>query len=407
MTTGHDVHGQLSRIRPESREVANGISAPWPTEVPEPQRRIRLTPASAVKVRPVRWLWDTTPEGASPTSHGRIAMGSLTIAAGTPGLGKSQFAAWMAARITRGELPGELYGKPRAVIYAATEDSWEYTIAPRLRAAGADLERVFCVEVQDDGEQYARLTLPVDTAALGQVAEEYGVALLIADPLLSLIDKGINDYRAAEVRHALEPLVKAAEQHGFTVLGLAHFTKSGGADPLARLAGSGAFGQVIRSMIAFARQDGAEGEEPQFVMSLEKNNLGRNDLPSHAYTIEPVTIATDEGCPSYVSRFVLGEETTASVRQVMRDEANPSVDRGERTDAARWLRAYLADLGGSADLKEIADTANKAAGISRSALYRARDALGIRSNVTGFGADKRTYWYLPEAWPAPKPSSHK
>lgn len=359
-------------------------------------RNLVLTPASKIRIRPVRWLWDTTPTDAPPTSHGRIPMNSLAMCAGGPGLGKSQFAVWMAARITTGTLLGELYGKPRAVIYAATEDSWSYTIAPRLIAAGADMDLVFRVDVRDDNARHARLTLPTDTALIGETAARYSVALLVADPLLSLIDKGVNDYRAAEVRQALEPLVAAADQHHFTILGLAHFTKSGTADPLARLAGSGAFGQLIRSMIAFAKTENEDGD-PEFVMSLEKNNLGRIELPSHTYMIQPCTVDTGEG-PSYVSRFVIGVETTSSVRDAMREDNLPDSSRAETNESVAWLRAHLTDTGGSDDVKEIKKHARKE-GISDASLYRARQKLGIVIQGIGFAKDRRSYWNLPGALP--------
>lgn len=358
-------------------------------------RKLLLTPASKIRVRPVRWIWDTTPEGAPPTSEGRIPMNSLCIAAGGPGLGKSQFAAWMAARITTGTLPGALYGSPRSVIYAATEDSWSYTIAPRLMAAGADLDRVFRIDVTDDDEPQARLTLPVDIDLLGETAEAYSVALLVADPLLSLIDDSINDYRQKEVRKALEPLAAAADRHHFTVFGLAHFTKAGGADPLARISGSGAFGQLVRSSLAFAKHEGENGD-PEYVVSLVKNNLGRENLPSYSYTIQPVTIQTDEG-PSYVSRFVLGDEATTSVAEVMRAEGQSGGERSETNETVLWLQGLMQDNGGSERLSEIKKFAKKE-GISDAALYRAKDKLKIRSKVTGFGHNKGAMWYLPEAW---------
>ncbi|MFK0154613.1 AAA family ATPase [Streptomyces sp. NPDC090493] len=367
----------------------------------EQKRHLVLTPASKVRIRPVRWLWDTTPEGAPPTSHGRIPLYSLVLAAGGPGLGKSQYGVWMTARITTGTLPGELWGQPRGVIYAATEDSWEFTIAPRLVAAGADLDLVFRIDVQDDGQLHARLTLPMDTSLLGQAAEAYSVALLVADPLLSLIDKGINDYRAAEVRQALEPLVSIAERYHFTILGLAHFTKAGVADPLSRIAGSGAFGQLIRSFIAFAREDTEDGEQ-RFVMSLEKNNLGRLGLPSHSYVIQPVTVDTDEG-PSYVSRFVLGPETNTSVRDVMREESVPAGDRAESDEVRMWLRDYLTDLGGSAENADVMKDAEKRK-YSRPTIYRAKTKLGLITRQSGFGKDRKSIWYLPEAAPTDEPA---
>lgn len=300
----------------------------------------------------------------------------------------------MTARITTGTLPGELYGKPRGVIYAATEDSWSYTIAPRLVAAGADMDRVFRVDVADDEELHARLTLPKDISLMGKAAEEYSVALLVADPLLSMIDSSINDYRAAEVRSALEPLVAAADRYGFTILGLAHFTKAGGSDPLSRVAGSGAFGQMIRSLIAFAKQEGEDGTE-EFVMSLEKNNLGRLGLPSHAYTIQPVTVDTDEG-PSYVSRFVLGPESTTSVREVMRAETTGETN-GSSNEVVEWLQGYLTDLGGSDEAREIKKAA-RAQTFSDSSVDRAKKKLAIRSRQQGFGKERTSHWFLPSAW---------
>jgi 5S rRNA maturation endonuclease (ribonuclease M5) len=385
--------GRADDQPPEPEEPPAGADEQRP-------RKLVLTPASKIRIRPVRWLWDTTPEGAPPTSHGRVPLYSLAIAAGGPGLGKSQFAVWLTAHITTGTLPGELWGKPRGVIYAATEDSWSYTIAPRLIAAGADMDLVFRVDVQDDEEVKARLTLPVDTSLIGKAAEEYSVALLVADPLLSLIDKGINDYRAAEVRQALEPLVAAAERYNFTILGLAHFTKAGVADPLSRIAGSGAFGQLIRSFIAFAREDTDDGDQ-RFVMSLEKNNLGRLGLPSHSYVIQPVTVETDEG-PAYISRFVLGPETNTSVRDVMREESAPAGDKAEGDEIRMWLRDFLTDLGGSAENTDVMKEAQKRT-YSRPAVYRAKTKLKLVTRQSGFGKSKTSVWYLPEAAPVDEP----
>jgi hypothetical protein len=391
--------GHLAPVPPAPEQAPakgpHNLRTPAPPENDGVPREVVLTPASRVKMRPVRWLWDTTPEGAPPTSHGRIPMASLAIAAGGPGLGKSQFAVWMAARITTGTLPGELYGQPRSVIYAAAEDSWSYTIAPRLVAAGADLDRVFRVDVRDDGRAHARLTLPSDTSLLGRAAETYSVALVIADPLLSFIDGSINDYRAADVRQALEPLIAEADRGRFTILGLAHFTKAGGTDPLTRIAGSGAFGQLIRSLIAFAQHDTDDGET-EFVMSLEKNNLGRLGLPAHGYVIQPATVETADG-PAYVSRFVLGPESTTTVRDVMRDEiATGGLDRTERTEAMQWLEDYLTtgDRCGEALPKEVANAARDAR-ISENALRDAKRRLGIRSVKQKGVPNGPWLWQLP------------
>lgn len=355
-------------------------------------RRIVLTPASKIPPRPTTWVWDTTPQGAkSDEKQGRFPAGSLVIAAGRAGLGKSQFAVWMSAQITQGTLQGGLYGTPRNVIYAAAEDSWEMTIVPRLIAAGADLDRVFHISVADDGDLHARLTLPVDTFRLEAAIGEYDVALIVCDPLLSMIDHAINDYRAKEVRQALEPIVGMADRTRSLLLGLAHFTKAQGNDPLTLISGSGAFGQLIRAGVGFACED--EAGDRSFILSQIKNNLGRENLPSLKYVIEPVPVETPEGI-SDVSRFnFTGEESERSVRDLLGGPgAEDTYKQGDQGEALNWLKHYLSDLGGEA-LADEAIRAGKKVGFAYHTLHRARKGGKIASRKSAFG--KGWVWALP------------
>jgi hypothetical protein len=362
--------------------IAMAKAGEWPARNGDreaPQRRLLFTPASEITPRPVRWVWDTTPAGAHPTEQGRFPAGSLVLAVGRAGLGKSQFAVWATAQITRGALPGCHYGTPRSVVYCATEDSWEMTIVPRLMAAGADLDRVFHVRAVDDGDPHARLTLPEDTRLLGAGITEHDVVLVVLDPLLSLLDHEINDYRAREVRQALEPVVAAADRTHCLFLGLAHFTKATGNDPLMLVSGSGAFGQLIRAGVGFARDEEADGEA--LVLSQIKNNLGREDLPSLKYEIQPASIETPEGT-SYVSKFrFTGEESERSVRDLLRGEGTGG--RTERDEAAEWLTAYLTVRGGEAPRRDLLKDA-KAEGFSEATLKRAMRKAGVGAERSGF-----------------------
>lgn len=137
-------------------------------------RALQLTPASAIKPRPVRWLW-----------AGRIAVGTLALLAGREGIGKSTLAYWLVAQITRGKLPGESFGKPRAVLIAATEDSWEHTIVPRLIAARANLDRVYRVAVRSADDVYVGMNVIKDLKLLEQAATQVDAGLLLLDPLMS------------------------------------------------------------------------------------------------------------------------------------------------------------------------------------------------------------------------------
>lgn len=353
------------------------------------ENRLKLTPASSITPKITRWTWDTNPDADRPAdAEGRFPEGALVAAVGRAGVGKSQFACWLSAQVTRGTLPGSRYGEPRSVIYVATEDSWERTLVPRLMAAGADLDRVFRLEVSETEGGGAVLSLPQDTAALGEHLGTGDFGLFVADPLLSIIGDGIDDYRAKEVRSALEPLVQVLDRHGVLGLALAHFTKASGSDPLMLISGSGAFGQLFRAAVGFARDE----EQDAFVLSQIKNNLGREDVPSLAYTIEPTSYETPEGT-GWTSRLSFIGESNRSVRDILRDVAGDNANREAQREIDGWLADYLAASGGSAAAQE-ANAAAKPMGWSPNQLSKARIRIGARSQRLGFGKDASYVWSL-------------
>ncbi|MEV6368701.1 AAA family ATPase [Micromonospora musae] len=349
-------------------------------------RRILLTPASQIRMRPVAWTWTD-----------RIPSGALTVIPGREGIGKSLTLAWLTAQITRGVLPGRHHGTPRPVIYAATEDSWSQTIGPRLFAAGADLDMVYRVDVQHDGG-FDALTLPRDCSQLGREIDRLGVALLAADPLLSLIHAGIDTHRDRDLRTALEPLVNMADRTGCAVVGLAHFNKSASPDALNLITGSRAFSAVARAVIAIARDD--EAGDGSCVMSQAKNNLGPLDLPSLRYVVESVEIPTEEG-PAYVGKLTITGESDRSVADILGDGAAGSAeDRTERDECADWLTDYLIHHGGEAAREDVLKAA-RAAGFAEATLKRARTRARVTTTRAGFPS--RSIWQLNPAH-APSPA---
>ena len=159
----------------------------------EPQRRARITWANTIEPEPVVWVWEDSEEG-------RIPAGSLSTAAGREGTGKSSFGIWLDRPTPlQGTLPGSLYGTPRNVFYVAVEDSWKYTLVPRLMAAGADLARVGRFEVISiDNEEIHAIPARPTTALLETSRSlEHDVALVVIDPLLSAIGDHIDTHRSA------------------------------------------------------------------------------------------------------------------------------------------------------------------------------------------------------------------
>ncbi|NIJ09895.1 hypothetical protein FHU38_000239 [Saccharomonospora amisosensis] len=315
--------------------------------------------------------------------------GALTLGPGREGIGKSLFCSWLAARVTHGELPGVYHGRPMSVIYAATEDSWERTLAGRLIVAGADMQRVYRVEVEHATGTTVPLSLPRDCDDLATEITAHEVALLIVDPLISAVDARINVNQDRELRGALEPLARLADASGCTIFGLAHFNKATGTDVLSRITGSRAFSAVARAAIAFARDTSAD--DGSCVISQAKNNLGRLDLPSLRYVVESITLDTEEG-PAEWGRLTITGETDTHVEALLNDADNGGDDRTERDAAEGWLSDYLTANGGTAASAD-AKKAGRTAGFSERTIERARRSLKVTAQAEGF--PRRTFWSLP------------
>jgi len=364
-----------------------------PTTIPEQTetvgiRHIVLTSAADIKPRPVFWLWKN-----------RLALGTLGLLAGREGTGKSTLSYWITARLTRGDLYGIYQGTPKAVLVCATEDSWEHTIVPRLIAAGADLHKVFRVEVVNADDIHVGLSLPRDLLAVESAAEQTGAALLLLDPLMSRLGD-LDTHRDAEVRQALEPLVAIADRTNMAILGLIHHNKSGSSDPLQLVMGSKAFTAVARSVHTVI-PDPDDDTNQRRLFGTPKNNLGRSDLPTFTFTIVGHPIHTDEGT-AWTGCLEWGEELEGSIDDAMERAAGGNEERGATGEAADWLSDYVASKGGqvaSSDAKK----AGRAAGHAERTVKRA--ASKLRLIVTNSGFPRMTYWELPSEIMSTAPSS--
>lgn len=238
--------------------------------------RLRATAASTFTIRRPKWLW-----------HDRIPIGEITLIAGREGVGKSIYLADLTAKITRGLAEGEYWQEPRAVIYLAAEDSWSYTVAARMLAAGADLDQVYRIDVEQDS---TGLLLPRDCRELADMARSLNAAAIMCDPIISFIDDKLSTDRARELRVALEPLRRAAESAGCAVPALVHFNKRDG-DVLTKISGSRGWVEVARAAIGMVRDE----DNGYCVLSQIKNNLGRLDLSHHSYRIVSHQLQADDG----------------------------------------------------------------------------------------------------------------
>lgn len=356
-------------------------AAPGTTTPAAPLRRLKVTRASEMQVRPVHWFWKD-----------RLPIGSLALIAGREGIGKSTVSYQLAADVTRGTLEGRYLDQPRSVVIAATEDSWEHTIVPRLMGAGADLDRVLRVDVITSDGYDSTLSLPRDLYALEQLVTQEEVALILLDPLMSRLDSRLDTHKDAEVRQALEPLTALADRTGSAILGLIHVNKSQSIDPLNLIMASKAFPAVARAVL-FVMKD--PDDESLRLLGQEKNNLGRDNLPTLTFRIESAHVADTPEGPVTTARVAWQGESSQTISEALQS-AGEGEARSATQEAGGWLLDYLTTQGGEADSADIKEAGRKA-GHSQDALKRARGRLKLP--IENYGMPRRTKWLLPSAFP--------
>ena len=391
--------GNVSRAvqRHEARRAAAATqtavtAASTPVERPEPptaphrtaeppratQRRETQRTTTSVALRSYDDVDDDVPTWAwTHGDKGRIPVGGMTLFAGRPGAGKSTAARWFAAQVTRGTLPGVWHGTPHSVAYIAAEESPKYSVKPSLRAAGADIGRVYWPEavVVHDGmetSQYAR----IPEAAMDALADQlnaHDVRLVVVDPLMSVLGTGVDAHRSNEVREHLTPWVKLAEKIDGVVLGIVHLNKSGNGDIVAGINGSSAFGELARSAFGFTKDPDSTTDER--VMSQEKNSLGAEDL-ALTYTLTTVPVTTATGKTADMPRFDIIGDSDRTVGDILRYTASGGGDDGDGDEVAMVLLDYLESQGGQAPAGDCLKV-TRAAGLSDKTVKNKRKRLGI------------------------------
>jgi hypothetical protein len=163
------------------------------------------------------------------------------------GVGKSTLASFLAAAVSRGgDWPHGGTIEAGDVVIFSHEESPENSIAPRLIANGANLNRVHLGEsvVDIEGEE-AEFDIEHDIQMLDDWADELPeLRLIIFDPITSYVTG--NENSNSETRRALKPLVDFAERRNVAVLMLTHLSKKVDLSLINRSIGSRAWSAVPR-----------------------------------------------------------------------------------------------------------------------------------------------------------------
>src|SRR6266508_1680192 len=195
-------------------ELVSGLSEIRSSHTTEP----RITFLTDIEEERVRWLWLR-----------RLVYGKINIWDGDPEGGKSLVSLDVAARVSTGyPMPGSHKRRQaRNVLLVCAEDDAADTIKPRLRAAGADMERVAMHRLQRNPRtgKIVPITIPDGLDELRRDVQEIRAALVIIDPISAYLSDGINSNNDASVRRALSPLADVAQQTGTCVLLIRHLNK--------------------------------------------------------------------------------------------------------------------------------------------------------------------------------------
>lgn len=290
-----------------------------------------LTPLATVKPEKVTWFW-------AHDEVGIIPLGTLTLIAGAGGAGKSSLVLDLVARATRGELPGELAGRPCSALLSAPEDDAAAVIVPRLTAADADLNQIHLAQAQAvgaDGQRlrFRDLRFPDDVPLLANLVEETGARVIVIDPASSAMRGKVNALE--DVRAAYQPLATLAQEKKLAIILIHHFNKSAEGAAGARVSGSSAWRDLTRCVLLFA----AEGHGG--VMTVDKSNYGQAVGVSLRYALENVAVPLgDNGEFTEVGRAQIVGRSELSVQDVMNRVAG--VNDPDRTEIQQFLVDYLA-----------------------------------------------------------------
>lgn len=328
--------GSVARFTPEDVARLDGKAAPA-ASTNSTSRNGHSGPlverASAVQSRSIRWAWT-----------GRLAIGYLTVQTGKEGLGKSAFAAWMIARLTRGDLPGDLKDHPVSVLVVAGEDGIADTWKPRVDLAGADLDRVGFLRLDQ---------LPVTwnvrdgITALRQAVTEADARVLFLDAALDHMPPpkaGESINSPTFVRSAFGPLKRATRELDIVTTFSMHPPKGRSADYRDLVQASQAFSAIPRVGLLFDYHpdDQADSDDRRRVLLRGKGNIGR-DPGALQFRIDGRPYTHDDGCTEEREVVVDVTPCRVTIADLAPEKVIGAREPTKTQRAADIIRDHLAD----------------------------------------------------------------
>lgn len=332
---GNDLEHLYMNERPLSDMIALDIAAMVAEEDAEAEREeapraLELLDLDDVEVEPLRFLWEDV-----------IPSRGCTLMAGRGGVAKSTFALYLAGKITRGTMKGDLFGKPATVLYVSHEDSLSQVVKPRAIANDVDISKlkILGIRVKELGDLAVVPNLPQDMPLLREAVERTGAKVVIIDPITSTLG-GDND-KMADVRQVMNPLTALCEELDITIIAIAHFRKgSGHASDM--ISGSHAWRDTARASLLFAKEEAdsvPDGDVPKTIITLDKANYAPDSV-SYSYHVEETHVPNREGGQTRTTRVIWGGQSDVTVGQLINQENSKSKQGGLANEIVEYLRSF-------------------------------------------------------------------
>lgn len=340
----------------------SGLEVRPPAE-PDPEP-LAFVKAGDVQLAPWETMW-----------RERIPVGVITVIAGRPGMGKSTLEAAIAA---------ELSAEGRTGIVSNLEDDVEAVVAPRLIAAGADMNRVLLVR-----PEYAP-RLPGELGKLERMVRETGATYVLLDPVAA----HFSPPRTLDDRAVLARMMAFCRETRCSFIFVHHTTKSG-SHAVDKIGGaSGGMTGAARSVYVYGYNP---ADRDQRALACVKMN-GQEPPPTLIIEYETVEVSAG-GALVDAGRLRFVEESNATAEEVLE---RGSTDEDRDADCATWVTLFLAAGGDSLRLMGDVTSEGRKAGFADATLKRAAVELHCERGWVNLDGNRFWYWRLPKGHPLRK-----
>ena len=347
-------------------------------------RRNAETPAAGKKKITLKRVSEYEEREAEWLIHNFIPKGQITVFAGDGGAGKTYAIANLLAAVSSGnrsifedQIPFDAERKtPQNVMFFSGEDTIPETLKKRLRVAGADMDRIFTLSLEDDGFEL----LKFGESIIEELVAEYRPALVVFDPLESFLSDGVQMNSRNTMRILMQPLTRIGATYGTSFIIVMHTNKLRGVWARQRIADSADMWDISRSVFLFGRT-----REGAFYCSHEKSNYC--DLQQTVtYKIE----GADDG-----AKAVFLAVSSLKDRDYVLEAAAATRSNhvSSKDDVAKYIMEVLeANNGEPMYMKDLEDSCD-ACGFSKNSFKDAKADLKSKGKVIvyseGFGTDKK------------------